>query len=56
MRKVVFNFTATLLTTGSYSPTSWMTGLLLESQKYTDWIQVNTVNKFTIHSTLTGMV
>jgi hypothetical protein len=52
----MFNFTGSLLTTGSYSPTSWMIGLLLEIKKYIDWIQVNTVNKFTIHRTLTGKV
>lgn len=49
--KLMFNFTGSLLTTESYSPTSWMTGMLLETQKYIDWIQVN---KFTIHRTLTG--
>jgi hypothetical protein len=32
--KTMFNFTESLLTTGSYSPTSWIIGLLLESKKY----------------------
>lgn len=32
--KTMFNFTESHLTTGSYSPTSWINGLLLESKKY----------------------